>query len=77
MLIAQAIQPKIEAQSDDADAQAMREFISSMQIEQHKERAVLTANLPVPLLKKMVTPESAIAPDSPATPAQAAPPAGR
>ena len=49
----------------------MREFISSIKIEQHKERAVLTANLPwIPLLKKLVTPESAIAPDSPATPAQ-------
>jgi hypothetical protein len=66
--IFQAIQPKIEAQSDDADAQATRDFISSIQIEQHKEHAVLTANLPIQLLKKLVTPQSVIAPDSSATP---------
>ena len=71
--IFQAIQPKIEAQSDEADAQAMREFTSSIQIEQHKDRAVLTANLPMQLLKKLVTPESAIVPDSSAAPP---PPAG-
>ncbi|HUD22810.1 MAG TPA: hypothetical protein VMQ60_08210 [Acidobacteriaceae bacterium] len=66
--IFQAIQPKIEAQSDDANAQATRDFISSIQIEQHKEHAVLTANLPIQLLKKLVTPQSVIAPDSSATP---------
>jgi len=62
--IFQAIQPKIEAQSEATDNQAMREFTESIQIEQHKDRAVLTANLPMQLLKKLVTPESAIAPDS-------------
>ena len=68
--ILQAIQPKIEAQSDAADAEAMREFTASLQIEQHKDRAVLTANLPEQLLKKLVTPESAIlaAPSASATP---------
>jgi hypothetical protein len=75
--IFQAIQPKIEAQSDEADNQAMREFTSSIQIEQHKDRAVLTANLPMQLLKKMVTPESAIAPDSSPTPAPPATSTGR
>ena len=62
--IFQAIQPKIEAQSETSDAEALREFAASIQIEQHKDRAVLTANLPMQLLKKLVTPESAIAPDS-------------
>ena len=62
--IFQAIQPKIEAQSDESDNQVMREFTASIQIEQHKDRAVLTANLPMQLLKKLVTPESAILPDS-------------
>jgi hypothetical protein len=75
--IFQAIQPKIEAQSDEADNQAMREFTSSIQIEQHKDRAVLTANLPMQLLKKMVTPESAIAPDSSPTPVPPATSTGR
>jgi hypothetical protein len=71
--IFQAIQPKIDAQSDEAGNQAMSEFTSSIQIEQHKDRAVLTANVPIPLLKKLVTPESAIAPGASAAPA----PAGR
>src|SRR5208283_1747354 len=75
--IFQAIQPKIEAQSGEADNQAMREFTSSIQIEQHKERAVLTANVPLELMKKLVTPESAIVPGSPATPTPSASPAGR
>ena len=66
----QAIQPKIEAQSEAPDAEAMSEFAASIQIEQHKDRAVLTAILPTQLLKKMVTPESAIlaAPSAAATP---------
>jgi hypothetical protein len=67
----QTIQPKIEAQSDASDADAMRQFAASIQIEQRKDRAVLTANLPLLLMKKLVTPEAAIVPDSSA----AAPPA--
>jgi hypothetical protein len=66
----QAVQPKIEAQSEAPDAEAMSEFTASIQIEQHKDRAVLTAILPTQLLKKMVTPESAIlaAPSAAAAP---------
>ena len=74
--IFQDIQPKIEAQSDAADAEAMRQFASSIQIEQHKDRAVLTANVPLELMKKLVTPEAAIAPDS-SVAAPTASPAGR
>jgi hypothetical protein len=66
----QLIQPKIQAQTDEADNQAITQFVSSIQIEQHKERAVLTANLPLQLLKKLVTPEGALLPESPATPAE-------
>ena len=66
----QAIQPKIEAQSEAPDAEALRQFAASIQIEQHKDRAVLTAILPTQLLKMMVTPESAIL----ATPSAAATP---
>ena len=73
----QTIQPKIEAQSDEADNQAMREFTSSIVIEQHKERAVLTANVPLELMKKLVTPESAIAPDASPAPAPPVTPTGR
>jgi len=54
----QAIQPKVEAQTDASDAEAFHQFASSIQIEQRKDRAVLTANLPTQLLKKLATPDS-------------------
>ena len=57
--LVQAIQPKVEAQSDAGDAAAMREITSSIKIEQHKDRAVLTANVPVELLKQLASPGSA------------------
>ena len=57
--LVQLIQPKVEAQSDAGDAAAMREFTSSIKIEQHKDRAVLTANVPVELLKQLASPGSA------------------
>lgn len=52
----QDIQPKDDAQSDKPDAKAVRELTSSLKIEQHKDRAVLTASLPLQLMKKVVTP---------------------
>ena len=55
----QAIQPNVAAEADKPDADAMRDFTSSLKIEQHKERAVLTATLPLQLLKKMATPANA------------------
>jgi hypothetical protein len=51
-----AIQPKVVAQSDKADADAVRELTTSLKIEQHKDRVLLTASLPVELLKKLATP---------------------
>jgi hypothetical protein len=60
--LVQAIQPKVEAQSDKADADAVRQFTSSIKIEQHKDRAVLTASLPLDLMKKMVAPVNAVQP---------------
>jgi len=56
-----AIQPKVEAQSDTDDAEALRKFSASIKIEQHKERAVLTASVPFELLKKIATPDAASA----------------
>jgi hypothetical protein len=58
----QAIQPRVEAQSDKADADAVHGLVSSLKIEQHKERAVLTASMPLQLLKKLATPENAPGP---------------
>jgi hypothetical protein len=51
----QAIQPKVEAQSDAKDAEAVRQFTSSLKIEQHKDRAVLTANVPLELFRSLST----------------------
>ena len=59
----QAIQPKVTAQSDKADADAVREFVASLKVEQHKERTVLTASVPLQLLKKVATPESVAGPE--------------
>jgi hypothetical protein len=67
-----AISPKVEAQSDPGDAAAVHQFTSSIKIEQHKDRAVLTANVPLDLLKKLTTSENT---EGPATPAASVTPA--
>jgi len=54
----QAIQPKVAAQSDKPDADAVREFTSSLKIEQKKDRAVLTAIVPIQLVRKLVNPDN-------------------
>jgi hypothetical protein len=59
--LVRAIQPKIEAQSDATDAEAVRRFSDSIKIEQHKDRALLTASVPLQLLKKIATPDTAAA----------------
>jgi hypothetical protein len=56
------LQPKVEAQSEPADAEALRKFSASIKIEQHKERAVLTASIPFQLLKKIAAPDAAAEP---------------
>ena len=59
----QAIQPKVAAQADQQDADSVREITSSLKIEQHKDRTVLTATLPMELLKRLATPVSGATPD--------------
>jgi len=49
--VAQTIQPLVAAQSSPTDAKALADFSSSIKVEQHKDRAVLTASVPVDLLK--------------------------
>jgi len=56
--LVQAIQPNMQAHSEKDDAEAMRDFTSSLKIEQRKDRAVLTASVPIALLKKVVTPDT-------------------
>ena len=73
----QAIQPKVEKQSDKPDAVALQEFTSSLKIEQRKDRAILTANLPLELVKKLATPVSDAVSGSPAMEPAPANSAGR
>jgi hypothetical protein len=61
--LVKAIQPQVEAQSDKPDADAVRRFTSSLKIEQHKDRVVLTASLPLELLKQLATPINSIGPE--------------
>lgn len=49
--LVQTIQPLVSAQTDKADADAVRAFASSIKVEQHKDRAVLTASIPFQLVK--------------------------
>jgi hypothetical protein len=72
-----AIQPKVAAQSDKPDADAVREFTASLKIEQHKDRAVLTANLPLELLRKLAAPVNAAGSEPPATHSGSSSVAGR
>ncbi len=39
----------------------MEQAIDSLKIEQHKDRAVLTANIPMTLVKQLATPAAEIA----------------
>jgi len=61
--LVEIIQPKVEAQSNAADAEALRQFTGSIKVEQHKDRAVLTASVPLELAKRLANPESANGPD--------------
>jgi len=57
--LVRAIQPQVEAQSEPSDAEAVRKFSASIKIEQHKERAVLTASVPLVLVRQIASPEAA------------------
>jgi hypothetical protein len=57
--LVQAIPPQVAAQTDQAEADSIRDLTSSLKVEQHKERAVLTASVPLDLLKKVTAPAGA------------------
>ena len=52
----QAVQPKVDAQTDPTQADAVRQLTSSIQVEQHHDRAVITAVVPVELLRSIASP---------------------
>jgi len=53
--LAQGIQPLVAAQSSPLDAKALGTFSASIKVEQRKDRVVLTASLPLDLLKALAT----------------------
>ena len=55
----QQTQSQLQPNSSDP---SLRELIESAKIEQHKDRAILTANIPLDLLKKLTTPTAASIP---------------
>lgn len=77
MQLIQAVQPKVEKQADKPDADALRELTSSLKIEQHKDRMVLTATLPLDLLKKLATPVGDAVSGAPAADTSPTGPAGK
>jgi hypothetical protein len=52
----QMIPPKLAAQAEKTDAEAMHDFLDSLKVEQQKDRAVVTANIPLDLIKRIASP---------------------
>ena len=61
----QQAQTQLQPHASDA---AFREMTDSMKIERHKDRAVLTANIPLELVKQLATPAVAPAIETPIQP---------
>jgi hypothetical protein len=55
----QAMQPALAGHKQSAEDQAVRQLVDSVKVEQHKDRAVVTANVPVDLLKQLAAPPKA------------------
>lgn len=60
--LVQTLQPATDAQADKRAADELRVFTSSIKVEQHKDRAVLTASVPIDLVKKLAMPSVASEP---------------
>jgi hypothetical protein len=58
--LVQDLQPADGA--DQQETQAVRQFVGSIKVEQHKDRAVLTASLPIGLVKKLALPQDGAGP---------------
>jgi hypothetical protein len=56
--ILQTIPPKLAAHTPRNDAEPMRNFISSLTVEQRKDRAIVTANVPFDLIRSITAPEN-------------------
>jgi hypothetical protein len=60
--LVQSMQPPADPQAEKPGDQALRDFIASMKVEQHQQRTVITASLPVELIKTLAA--STVAADS-------------
>ena len=58
----QVIPLKVAAASDKTDVDSLRQFTSSLKVEQHKDRAILSASVPLNLIKQLATPLSEAGP---------------
>ena len=66
--ILQTLPPKLAAHAPADDTEGMRDFLSSMKIEQHKDRAIVTANVPFDLIRRLTAPENvSIVPTAPSS----------
>lgn len=58
--LVQAVQPKVEANTDAPEALAVRELTDSIQVEQRRDRAIITALVPTELLHKLTAPPDSV-----------------
>ena len=56
MHLLQVVQPRMEAHADPENAATLRAFTDSIKVDRHRDRAVLTANVPLDLLRQMTVP---------------------
>jgi hypothetical protein len=67
----QNLPPPPPVQGGNEDANELRVFTASIKVEQHKDRAVLTASVPIELVKQLASPQATVgAPDAAAGPAR-------
>ena len=51
-----AIQPAVIAHSDKADAEALQDLMKSLKVEQRKDRMIVTARMPLELVRRLTNP---------------------
>jgi hypothetical protein len=56
--ILQAIPPKLAAQAEKTDADAMHDLIGSLKVERRTDRVLVTGSVPLTLIRRIAAPES-------------------
>jgi hypothetical protein len=65
--ILQAIPPKLAAQAEKTDADAVHDLIDSLKVNQHNDRIIVTGNASLNLIKRIAAPENTpLGPSAPA-----------